>query len=129
MLPKERRGLVLVDPPFERTDEFDAMLRGLIAGHRRFQTGVFMLWYPIKDPAPVAAFHRGLIDSGIRRILIAELKVFAADAADRLNGSGLAIVNPPWRIDGAIANVTDWLVSILAREAGAAARVEWLVGE
>lgn len=127
--PKERRGLVLVDPPFERTDEFDAMLRGLIAGHRRFQTGVFMLWYPIKDPAPVAAFHRGLIASGIRRILIAELKVFAADAPDRLNGSGLAIVNPPWRIDGAITNVTDWLVPILARDPGATANVEWLVCE
>lgn len=127
--PQERRGLVLIDPPFERSDEFDAMLRGLIAGHRRFQTGVFMLWYPIKDPAPVAAFHRGLVASGIRRILIAELKVFAADAADRLNGSGLAIVNPPWRIDAAIENVTGWLVSVLGREAGARARVEWLVGE
>lgn len=127
--PRERRGAVLIDPPFERTDEFEAMLAGLKDGHRRFQTGIYVLWYPIKDRPPVERFRRGLAASGIRRVLSAEMAVRAADDAQRLNGAGLAIVNPPWQIDRAIGEIGDWLSAVLAQGRGAGVRVDWLVGE
>ena len=62
--PKERRGIVLIDPPFEATDEFDRMTDGLAQGLRRFATGIYLAWYPIKDPKPIARFHAAWPRSG-----------------------------------------------------------------
>ena len=65
--PKERRGVVLIDPPFEETDEFDRMADGLAQALQRFATGVYIAWYPIKDPKPVARFHAALAALGLPR--------------------------------------------------------------
>src|SRR5258708_23962886 len=71
--PKERRGLVLIDPPFERRDEFERLARGLRHAHRRWASGQYLLWDPVKDRSPVAAFHEALKANGIARMLVAEL--------------------------------------------------------
>lgn len=127
--PPERRGLVLVDPAFEVTDEFDRMVAALGRAHRRWPTGVYALWYPIKHRPPVDAFLGELVLSGIRRILAAELTVRAPTAPDRLNGCGLAIVNPPYGFETVARDLLAGLVPILAQASGAASRVETLVGE
>ncbi|MBM3565428.1 MAG: 23S rRNA (adenine(2030)-N(6))-methyltransferase RlmJ [Alphaproteobacteria bacterium] len=101
--PKERRGMVLVDPPFERKDEFAALLKGLKDGYRRFATGVFVLWYPIKDRRPVDGFHKNLAATGMRRILAAELLLRPPSDPETLNGCGLVIVNPPWKLESDLA--------------------------
>ncbi len=127
--PKERRGLVLVDPPFERKDEFARLARGLRQAHRRWATGHYLLWYPIKGRAPVAAFHEALKAAGIVRILIAELLLRPPTDPERLNGCGLVLVNPPWRLDGALSALLPKLAALFGAARGAGARVEWLVPE
>lgn len=127
--PPERRGVVLIDPAFEAADDLGRMVRTLVQGHRRFSTGVFLLWYPIKDAGPVAAFHAQLQGTGIRRILAAELLVRAADNAERLNGAGLVMVNPPWPLADEAGPLLDWLADALRDGPGAAARVVWVTPE
>ncbi len=127
--PRERRGLVLIDPPFEVADEFPRIVRGLRHAHRRWATGIAMVWYPIKHRGPVKAFHDALAASGIRKILIAELLLRPDTDPDRLNGSGLVIVNPPWRLDAILAELFPALLAKLGADASGRARVETLVPE
>lgn len=102
--PPERRGVVLIDPAYEEADEFERLLRALRTGHRRWGTGIYLLWYPIKDEGAVAQFKAALSASGIRRILVAELHMPPrGDGRDGLAGSGLVIVNPPWQLDADLA--------------------------
>jgi 23S rRNA (adenine2030-N6)-methyltransferase len=127
--PKERRGLVLVDPPFERKDEFERLARGLRHAHRRWAGGHYVLWYPIKGRRPVAEFHDALKASGIARILIAEFLLRPTSDPDRLNGCGLVLVNPPWRMESTLSALLPQLSKLMASERGAGASVEWLVPE
>lgn len=94
--PKERRGLVVIDPPFEAPDEYERLVAALALAHRRWATGQYLLWYPVKDRAAIWRFHQMLVDTGIPRMLAAELCWSDDDRSDRLNGSGLILVNPPW---------------------------------
>lgn len=127
--PKERRGLVLVDPPFEAPGEFDRLVDGLVAAHRRFAHGVYVLWYPVKDGAPVGAFHARLAGCGVPRILCAELEVRRPVPGGGLAGSGLVIVNPPFTLADELAVLLPVLHRTLAREEGTAHRLFWLRGE
>lgn len=127
--PSERRGLVLIDPPYEQPDEFDRIVRGLEAARERWPTGVYAVWYPIKDRTAVSRFHAKLEASAWPRVLNAELMVYPEDTAFRLNGCGLAIVNPPWGVDDALARLLPELVNRLGRTPGARGAVEWLVEE
>ncbi len=125
--PIERRGLALVDPPFEAEDEFRRMVRGVAAAHRRWPTGVYALWYPVKDRAPVERFHRDLADTGIARILAAELTLWPETGSDRLNGCGMILVNPPWRVPAQLGELLPGLHVILTR-GGGGSRLVWLTG-
>lgn len=127
--PKERRGLVLVDPPFEVPGEYERLVDGLGEAHRRFATGLFCLWYPIKAGAPVAAFHQALAASGIPRILCAELNVRSEDATTGLAGSGLILVNPPFVLEDELAILLPALTDVLAQDASARHALFWLSGE
>lgn len=97
--PRERRGLVLIDPPYENPDEFSDAVAGLATAHARFGTGVLAAWYPIKHRAPVRGFFTALQQAGIRDIVAAELCLREPVLADQLNGCGLVVVNPPFRFE------------------------------
>ena len=131
--PPERRGFIVVDPPFERRDEFEMMSKGLVAAYRRFATGVYALWYPVKGRRPVDAFHADLAASGTRRILVAELMIRPGDDPERFNGCGLVLVNPPWKLDAELRELLPFLARLLRADPASAAplrwRVDWLVGE
>lgn len=127
--PKERRGCVLIDPPFEVTDEFERIVRGLGHAHRRWATGIYLVWYPIKHRGPVKAFHDALEASGIRRILVAELLLRPDIDPDRLNGSGMIVVNPPWKLDESLARLLSGLCVDFGATSSGRARVETLVPE
>lgn len=127
--PAERRGLVLIDPPFEATDEFARLVRGLGHAHRRWASGIYMIWYPVKHRGPVKAFHDDLAASGIRRILVAELLLRPDTDPDRLNGSGLVIVNPPWQLDGALSRFLPELLQRFGASKDGRVRVATLVPE
>jgi 23S rRNA (adenine2030-N6)-methyltransferase len=107
--PRARRGLVLIDPPFEQTDEFERLAAGLRKAHERFATGVFAAWYPIKHRAPVRAFHVGMKESGLHDIVAAELLMREPIEPTRLNGCGLLVINPPWRFEAEVPAILDAL--------------------
>jgi len=128
--PMERRGLVLIDPPYEERDEFDQVVRGLAAGHARFATGVFVAWYPIKQRAPVRQFLSDMQQSGIRDIVAAELCLREPVDATRLNGCGLLVVNPPYRFEQEVLPLLEALLARLGdREAGECATITRIADE
>jgi 23S rRNA (adenine2030-N6)-methyltransferase len=128
--PKERRGVVLVDPPFEAPDEFDRLAQALIGACRKWPAGIYALWYPIKDTGQTEAFARGLVQAGLARILRAELTL-PGRGDERLHGCGLILVNPPWRLDSELVVMLPALAEVLAggAERGAGTRIGWLAGE
>ena len=106
--PTERRGLVLVDPPFETADEFERLLRALRQGVRRFATGCYALWYPIKDEA-AAAFAGEL---AAFKPLTLELHLDAIEPG-KLAACALAVINPPWRFEEAMREALPWIAERL----------------
>jgi len=125
--PKERRGLILIDPPFEQQEqEFATIETALAAAFEKFATGVYAVWYPIKLRTHVAPFHRWLRGCGREKILVAELLLHPDDSNLRLNGCGLAIVNTPWQVDKRIADMLPLLQRNLTQGRFGGQRVEWL---
>lgn len=127
--PKERRGVMLIDPPFEIAGEFKRLEDALTDATERFATGTTILWFPIKAGGSAGGFVARMQKSGHRRLLLAELLVCHRDAVKGLNGCGLIIHNPPFGLDQQLAEVLAWLGPRLAQHAGAATEVRWLTGE
>jgi 23S rRNA (adenine2030-N6)-methyltransferase len=125
--PKERRGLVLVDPPFEAPDEFERLADSVAGAHRKWPTGVYMIWYPLKDLRATQRFARHLTQRAIPRMLRAELTMAPVPAAERLAGTGLIVVNPPWRLETELTTLLPALAAVLAQNGRA--RLDWLTGE
>jgi 23S rRNA (adenine2030-N6)-methyltransferase len=95
--PPERRGLTLLDPPYEETrQDFTHVTAALEEALRRFPTGVLAAWYPIKDERSVSTWHSACLQSLRAPVLVSELWLYPRDSRVALNGSGLLIVNPPW---------------------------------
>ena len=127
--PPERRGLALVDPPFEAPDEFPRLAKALETAWRKWATGVYMAWYPRKDLAAVERFYKQLVASGIRRMLAIEFDVATPVKDGRLSGNGLIVINPPFTLEGEARELLAWLAMRLARGRGANWRIDWLAGE
>jgi 23S rRNA (adenine2030-N6)-methyltransferase len=96
--PKEKRGLVLIDPPYEKPNELERLARALLAASRKWPTGIYAGWYPIKALAPVGAMCGALAEGLKRPALRLELLVDDPSDEDRLNGCGLVVINPPWTL-------------------------------
>jgi 23S rRNA (adenine2030-N6)-methyltransferase len=122
--PRERRGIVLIDPPFEAEGEFERLTEGLAQGLRRFRGGIYLLWYPIKDPAPVLRWHKALAAVGGPELLLVELMIRGGSAPDRLNGCGLVVANPPFALREELAAILPELTRRLAEGSGAHHRLE-----
>ena len=127
--PPERRGLVLVDPPFEEDGDFYRLSNGLKTAHRKWATGIYALWYPIKGRSEPDALAKSLGKLGIPKILRAELTVSALSDPSRLNGCGLILVNPPFVLEAELATLLPALAGILGRDSKAGFALEWLAGE
>jgi len=128
--PKERRGVVLIDPPYEAKDEFARLAEALVAAHHKWATGIFMLWYPITDRAGPERLAATLQRSSIRKILRAELRTdpMRPPAAEdrRLAGTGLIIINPPWRLPDELARILPALAAALAPAGRPSVDIDWL---
>jgi 23S rRNA (adenine2030-N6)-methyltransferase len=128
--PKEKRGLVLIDPPYEAQEaEYRLIEQALKEALQRWPTGIYAIWYPIKRRSQVQPFLRWLTHCGARRVLRAELLVHGDDSPLRLNGSGMAIVNAPWQLDETLREPLRALARLLAQEKPAEWKLDWLVDE
>jgi 23S rRNA (adenine2030-N6)-methyltransferase len=128
--PRERRGLVLLDPPFEAPDEFARLAAALRQGYLKFPSGVYAAWYPIKHRAPARAFHAAIVEAGLRDVVAAELLLREPTDPDRLNGCGLLVVNPPWPFMEAAEPMLGALAAILGEgEPGGGGRLIRLAAE
>ena len=123
--PPERRGLVLIDPPFEARDEFERIARVLQQAHAKWSVGTYAVWYPIKDRSAVQ-FAEQIAASGIPRVLRLELSVADPFAEGPLAGTGLLVINPPYVLEDEARVLLPWLTAEMARDEGARWRVERL---
>jgi 23S rRNA (adenine2030-N6)-methyltransferase len=115
---KERRGLVIVDPPFEQPDDLTRLANGAAVAHRKWPTGIYLMWYPIKDRDGADRFIRRLRRTGMEKCLRFELAVEAPRPDGGLSACGMAIVNPPWTLAAEIRTLAPALISVLRRDGG-----------
>lgn len=129
--PKEKRGLVMIDPPYEiERKDFPQLVDLLTAAHSKWSSGVYALWYPIKDRTMIERFEKKMSKTGIRRQLICELCVWPDDTPVGLNGCGLLVINPPWQFADQAEAILQWLLPHMRMTDHAGhATVRWLVGE
>jgi 23S rRNA (adenine2030-N6)-methyltransferase len=126
--PKERRGLVIVDPPFEDPGDFTRLADGVAAAHRKWPTGVYLAWYPVKDHGDPGRFIRKLRRGAIEKCLRVEFAVASPRPDGGLSACGMAIVNPPWKLATEIRTFAPALTAILGRALGRGWLLEDLSG-
>ncbi len=127
--PKEKRGLVLIDPAYEGKGEFERVLDAVTEAWKKWPTGMYAIWYPVQKRQPVPQFHYALRNSGIKKIFMHEFSVIPDTEPNRLSGTGMVIINPPWKFDTEIKKLLNWLAPVSDRGSGTAPRYEWLVPE
>lgn len=128
--PRERRGLALIDPPFEaQEDEFRAIEEALTNALVRWPTGTYAIWYPIKLRQQTLPFQRWFGQHKIPKTLCAELLLHPDNSALRLNGCGMIIVNAPWKFERTLEELLPALRDHLAEGRFGQHRVQWLTGE
>ncbi len=115
--PGENRGLVFIDPPYEKPDEFDQVTRALRAAHPRWRNGLYLVWYPIKARRPVEKLHAAVRALGAEALAV-ELLTLPGDVPQRLNGSGVILINPPWKLEESLRALLPPLAAFLAGQNG-----------
>jgi 23S rRNA (adenine2030-N6)-methyltransferase len=125
--PPERRGVILIDPPYEAKNEVEKTVRMLAHGLRRFAQGVYLLWYPVKADATAETIVRAVKEMGVPATLNVELRVREAFAAGGLAGSGLVILNAPWKLDEDLRLLVPALAARMGLGDWGQGKVEWLV--
>jgi 23S rRNA (adenine2030-N6)-methyltransferase len=119
---------VLIDPPFEQAEDFPRLVNAIEATHRKWPTGIYLIWYPIKEPESAQALARRLRSLNISKVLRAEASLARRPDPSRLSACGLIIVNPPWTLEGELRTLLPPLVEALAR-GGGTSRIDWLAHE
>ena len=126
--PKERRGMVLIDSAFDVSREFARLAAALQEAHTRWATGTYAIWYPLMGAGVIRGFEKQIEAAGIKKVLQFELSVLPEDAST-MPGSGMIIVNPPWKFDTEMRTLLRWLWSALTVKSAGGVKVNWLVRE
>lgn len=132
--PKEKRGLVLIDPPFERDGEFERLLKAITQAHRRWPNGTIALWYPLKHEKSVIEFKKALQQSEMPKLLCLEFRLRKPGQAaretpreaDGLHGCGLIVKNPPYVLEGEAKKILPFLAETLAQPGKGGWSSKWL---
>lgn len=124
--PREKRGLVLIDPPFEEPEEFERLAQSFIAAHRKWPTGVFILWFPIKYPVELDRFQAELVNSGIKKLTLVTLDVARAEGLSKI---GIILCNAPFTFGAEWSPALAWLTEKLAQGQGARAEIVAISGD
>lgn len=127
--PPERRGLVLIDPPFESPDEFEKAARALDEALKRFANGIYLLWYPVKSAGDARSFAGEVLAAGAKKVLRIAIDIGAGDsgAKERLTAAGLIVINPPFGFAEEMQTCLAVVAPLLSR--AARSEIRWLAGE
>lgn len=126
--PQERRGLVLIDPPYELAKEYRDVVRAIAQSYKRWATGIYAIWYPVVNRCDIDDMLEGLQGLEIRKILQIELGV-APDTNERgMTASGMIVINPPWTLESQMQTILPFLKQAIAPATGHY-KVEWVVPE
>ncbi|PAR30457.1 23S rRNA (adenine(2030)-N(6))-methyltransferase RlmJ [Vibrio metoecus] len=126
--PQERRGLVLIDPPYELAKEYRDVVQAIAQSYKRWATGIYAIWYPVVNRCDIDDMVEGLQGLGIRKILQIELGV-SPDTNERgMTASGMIVVNPPWTLESQMQTILPFLKQAIAPATGHH-KVEWVVPE
>lgn len=126
--PLERRAVVLIDPSYEMKTDYQEVAKAVIQAHKRFATGVYMIWYPVVNRAQTESMFELLKQSGIRRQLRIEQAIKADSDEFGMTAAGLWVINPPWQLDEIAQTTLDYLGPLL-NQGGGSTQVTWEVGE
>ena len=126
--PAERRAVTLIDPSYEVKTDYQTVVQSVKAAHKKFNTGVYLIWYPIINRKQVDRFEQDFINSGMRNILLAELSIYPDTDHAGMTGSGMIIVNPPWLLADSLKKTLPYLQKVLADGRGSY-RIRQLVAE
>ncbi|OOR98000.1 23S rRNA (adenine(2030)-N(6))-methyltransferase RlmJ [Haemophilus paracuniculus] len=127
--PKERRGLVLIDPPYELKEDYELVVKAIEEGYKRFATGVYAIWYPVVLRQHTKRIVKGLEATGIRKILQIELAVRPDTDQRGMTASGMIVVNPPWQLESQMKKILPYLTDVLVPEGTGSWNVSWIVPE
>ncbi|CAJ0999938.1 23S rRNA (adenine(2030)-N(6))-methyltransferase RlmJ [Sodalis praecaptivus] len=127
--PASRRGVVLIDPPYELKTDYQDGVSAIQEGYKRFATGVYALWYPVVLRQQVKRTLSALEQSGIRRILQIELAVRPDSDRRGMTASGMIVINPPWKLEQQMNALLQWLHQTLVPSGQGHAFARWLVPE
>jgi len=122
--PPERRGLVLIDPSYELKDEHSDVIAALGNAHRRFSTGTYAIWYPVLERRWVQRLERAVRAAGIESLALYELCVLPDGNGRGLTGSGMLVVNPPWKLGEEMQAALPWLAHELGVDGRGSFRID-----
>ncbi|MEO5574524.1 MAG: 23S rRNA (adenine(2030)-N(6))-methyltransferase RlmJ [Gammaproteobacteria bacterium] len=115
--PPENRGLLLIDPPYEQPDDFDNVALALALSLRHWRNGIYMAWYPVKERRSIERLHSA-IQGLASQAWAVEFTTLPTDVEQRLNGSGLILINPPWKLVDTLKQLLPILAQYFAAETG-----------
>ncbi len=124
--PIERRGLVLIDPPFENTNEFEDIIKSVTGAHKKWVTGIYAIWYPIKGLTKITDFIARLKATQIPKILRLELLIDDPHDTSILSGCGFAVLNPPWTLKADAEQILPFLATLMGRNGKGSWRSHWV---
>ncbi|EPL8093503.1 23S rRNA (adenine(2030)-N(6))-methyltransferase RlmJ [Morganella morganii] len=127
--PSSRRGFVLIDPPYELKSDYQAVVKGIQEGHRRFATGTYAVWYPVVLRQQIKRMVKDFQATGIRKILQIELAVRPDSDQRGMTASGMIVINPPWKLESQMKSVLPWLHKVLVPEGTGHTLVDWITPE
>ncbi|ELY2678560.1 23S rRNA (adenine(2030)-N(6))-methyltransferase RlmJ [Cronobacter sakazakii] len=127
--PASRRGLILIDPPYEIKTDYQAVVQGISEGYKRFATGVYALWYPVVLRNQIKRMMNDLEATGIRRILQIELAIRPDSDQRGMTASGMIVINPPWKLEQQMATLLPWLHKALVPAGTGHTTLKWVVPE
>lgn len=126
--PREKRGFILMDPPYEVKDDYKLVVESIVKAHKKFATGTYALWYPVVERQRITQLEKAFIQSGISNIQLFELGLMPDNGARGMTSSGMLIINPPWTLYSAMEKALPFLAKTLAGNEGVY-RIKQLVAE
>ncbi|AWX15740.1 23S rRNA (adenine(2030)-N(6))-methyltransferase RlmJ [Mergibacter septicus] len=127
--PQERRGFILIDPPYELKEDYDLVVKAICEGYKRFATGIYAIWYPVVFRQQVKRLFKALEATGIRKILQIELAVKPDSDKHGMTASGMIVINPPWMLEAQMKKLLPYLTQTLVPEGTGKWSLEWIVPE